>query len=160
MQHDKVFRRNTPGAKKATLDMAFQVGTFCGGDYTGSFVSILKTVLMCQALNINLNIDVFDSDVAGVGGGPAYIICNVAKSCEKLNFRKLLVSSHREFFSYSLFNGYSAAGQRTNIMGFLDEHRIARDLGSRYDVIGGNHLTLDDSEEQQLVSKILKIAWR
>ena len=30
-QSEKVFQRNTPGAKKQTLNIAFQVGTFQGG---------------------------------------------------------------------------------------------------------------------------------
>ncbi len=61
-QEDKIFKKSIPGAKKSTLDMAFQIGTFQGGNYTKSFISIIKTIFMAQALGIHLNIDVFDSD--------------------------------------------------------------------------------------------------
>lgn len=155
---EKMFKRGQPGAKKATLNMAFQVGTFVGGNYTQSFARILKTVMMCQAMNINVNIDVFDSDRSGVGGEDSYIICNVAKSHEKLNLQNILASSHREFFNVTLFNGYEAARQGGYISGFLNESRIKHDLGEYYDVIGGNML-LDnfDDEKREMVSKILKI---
>jgi len=155
---EKVFKRGQPGAKKMTLNLAFQVGTFTGGNYTQSFVRILKTVLMCQAMNIQLNIDVFDSDETGIDNHDSYVICNVAKSHEKLNMRNILASSHQEFFSTTLFNGYSAAGMPGFISGYLDQHQIVQDLGEYYDVIGGNMLVNKFNDEQQeLVSKILKI---
>lgn len=161
-QQEKVFDRLTPGAKKITVDMAFQVGTFQGGNYQESFKNILKTILMAQALGINLNIDVFDSDRSGYGYNRGYIICNIAKAEEKLNMRKILVASHREFFDFSLFNGYGASDKKYGISGFLSTSRIAEDLGPMYDVIGGNMQDNANDEEgkHELISKILKIGWK
>ena len=157
--HDKIFKKSMPGAKKQTLNMAFQVGTFVGGNYSGSFTKILKTILMCQAMNISVNIDMFDLDTQAIGNKASYVMVNVAKSSEKLNFREILAASHREFFRMTLFNGYSASGDQRRIGTFLDQSRIIRDLGTMYDVIGGNIL-LDQAGHQEgspLVSKILKI---
>jgi hypothetical protein len=159
---DKMFKKSKVGEKKITLNMAFQVGTMCGGDYTGSFVAIMKTILMAQALNISLNIDMFDSDRgAPVGGG--YVICNVAKSSAKLNLKNILACSHPEFFNVSLFNGYSASSRGCgSINGFLSQHEIVRDLSSHYDIIGGNMLHGETSHNTggAMMSKILKIAWK
>lgn len=158
-QNDKIFKKSEPGAKKQVLNMAFQVGTFVGGNYTESFIKILKTIMMCQAMNINVNIDMFDSDTYAINRENGYVIVNVAKSSEKLNFRTILAASHNEFFNYTLFNGYSASGKQQSIGTFLGESRIIRDLGEMYDVIGGN-LLLDTPGHQSgsdLVSKILKI---
>lgn len=149
-----VFDKGIKGAKKATLDMAFQVGTFSGQSYSRSFVNILKTILSCQALGISLNIDVFDSDIRGHNNGAGYIICNIANSKKKLNVASILTASDEMFFGYSLFNGYSASGKPYGISGYLSEAQIQEDLGNRYDVIGGNLLESEDN----LVSKILKIA--
>jgi hypothetical protein len=156
---EKIFKRGRPGAKKLTLNLAFQVGTFVGGDYTKSFVKILKTILMCQAMNINVNIDMFDSDTYAIGNGMGYVICNVAKSSEKLNLKNILACSHREFFSTTLFNGYSASGIQRSIGTFLPEKRLIEDLSSRYDIIGGNTLRIpgDNEEQREMVSRILKI---
>lgn len=156
--NDKIFKKSQPGAKKQTLNMAFQVGTFSDGNYEESFIRILKTILMCQAMNIAVNIDVFDSDTKAIGNRNGYVICNVAKSSEKLNFKNILAASHDEFFSLTLFNGYSASGCQSRIGTFLSESLIKRDLAPMYDVIGGN-LLLDgfEGEQKQLVSKILKI---
>lgn len=156
---EKIFKRGTPGAKKLTLDIAFQVGTFVNGNYTKSFTKILKTVFLCQAMGIHLNIDVFDSDVAGINNGPAYVICNIAKSHEKLNLKKLLIPSHEQFFRYTLFNGYSGYedNENTSIRGFLPTRTIKKDLSERYDVIGGNLLTKEDDEKYGMVSKVIKI---
>ena len=153
---DKIFKKSVPGAKKQTLNMAFQVGTFVGGNYVDAFTRILKTIMMCQAMNINVNIDVFDSDVSGIDGGLGYCIINVAKSSEKINFIKILTASHEEFFRYTLFNGYSAYGdpRDTHINGFIGTNRITKDLGPMYDVIGGNLL---NNESNEMLSKILKI---
>lgn len=156
---DKIFKIGKPGAKKQTLNIAFQVGTFVGQNYEDAFIRIVKTVLMCQAMNISLNIDVFDSDVSAIKRTGGYVICNVIKSSEKLNMRKLLACSHPEFFNGSLFNGYSASGNQDYIGGFLPESQIIKDLSQFYDVIGGN-LLLDkkaDDEKHQMVSSILKI---
>lgn len=152
---DKMFRKSVPGGKKQTLNLAFQVGTFVNGNYTQAFIKILKTIMMCQAMNISVNIDVFDSDVSGIGGDYAYCIINIAKSSEKLDFRKILIASHQRFFDYTLFNGYSAFGLRTDISGFIGTQKIIEDLGPRYDVIGGNLLSM--SEDKSMVSQILKI---
>lgn len=160
-QQEKIFDRLTPGAKKITIDMAFQVGTFSGGDYNGGFASIIKTILMAQALGINLNIDVFDSDTTGYNNGCGYIICNVAKAEEKLDMRKVLVSSHEEFFNFSLFNGYTASGYPGYITSFLPQNNIIKDLGGMYDVIGGNMLQPgEEDEKSELIQKILKIGWK
>lgn len=161
-QQEKVFDRLTPGAKKITVDMAFQVGTFQGGNYRESFKNILKTILMAQALGINLNIDVFDSDYRGYNIGDGYIICNIAKAEEKLNMRKILVASHSEFFNFSLFNGYAASGLPYSIQGFLSTTQIREDLGPMYDVIGGNMQDVANNQEgkKELVSKLLKIGWK
>lgn len=158
-QEDKMFKKSKVGEKKATLNMCFQVGTMMGGDYQGSFVSIIKTILMAQALNISLNIDMFDSDTAAIEGG-GYVICNVAKSTSKLNMKSILACSHEQFFSYSLFNGYSASGKQRHIGGFLSQGTIVRDLSERYDIIGGNMLkSAQDGDGGAMMSKILKIAW-
>ena len=156
---DKFFKKSYPGAKKQTLNMAFQVGTFVGGNYEGSFTKILKTIIMCQAMNISVNIDMFDSDTQAIGNGASYVMVNVAKSSEKLNFRAILAASHSEFFRISLFNGYSASGNQKRIGTFLSQERIIRDLGTMYDIIGGNILLDRDGHQSgsPLVSKILKI---
>ncbi len=158
---DKMFTKGIPGAKKVTIDMAFQVGTFMGGDYKASFAKILKTVMMARAMGINMNIDVFDSDTEAINGEDSYVICNVAKSYEKLDLKKILTFSHELFFHYSLFNGYSAwdkLDQNVDIGTFISESKIKRDLGGMYDVIGGN--MLQGKENSQMVSKIMKIAWK
>lgn len=154
---DKIFKQGKPGAKKQTLNIAFQVGTFVGQNYEDAFTRIVKTVLMCQAMNIALNIDVFDSDVDAIEGG-GYVISNVIKSSEKLNLRKLLACSHPEFFNGSLFNGYSALGEPGFIGGFLPESTITKDLSRFYDVIGGNMLMDKKKDEKyEMVNTILKI---
>ena len=155
---DKIFKIGKPGAKKQTLNIAFQVGTFVGQNYEQAFIGIVKTVMMCQAMNIALNIDVFDSDKSAIKGG-GYVICNVIKSSEKLNLRKLLACSHPEFFNGSLFNGYTASGKHQYIGGFLEEGEILKDLAPYYDVIGGNMLIKksEDREKDELVSSIIKI---
>lgn len=156
---EKIFKRSTPGAKKLTLDIAFQVGTFLNGNYDKSFTKILKTVFLCQAMGIQLNIDVFDSDVVGINRKAAYVICNIAKSHEKLNLKRILVSSHEQFFRYTLFNGYSGYkdSKSTSIGGFLPTKTIKEDLSERYDVIGGNLLTKKDDEKYEMISKVIKI---
>ena len=156
---DKMFKLGKPGAKKQTLNIAFQVGTFVGYNYEDAFIRIVKTVLMCQAMNISLNIDVFDSDVTAIKDSGGYVICNVIKSSEKMNFRKLLACSHPEFFNGSLFNGYSASGDQDYIGGFLPESSIIKDLSPFYDVIGGNMLLdkKEDNEKHEMISSILKI---
>lgn len=176
---EKLFKRMRPGAKKQTLNMAFQVGTFVGGNYTESFVNILKTVLMCQAMGIALNIDMFDSEQEGpiipdVGESvqdviqkhgqratrTCYTLCNVASSSEKINFNKLLSASHREFFNHTLFNSYAAAGTYYDIARFAGADTIKRDLSPHYDIIGGNMLpSLSEKDEATdgMVSKIMKI---
>jgi len=158
---DKMFKKSKVGAKKMTLNMAFQVGVMSGGDYGGGFTSIIKTILMAQALNISLNIDMFDSDYGAPYGG-GYVICNVAKSSQKLNLKNILACSHREFFDYSLFNGYSASSRGCgSINGFLPQEEIKRDLASHYDIIGGNMLKGEaGTEGGAMMSKILKIAWK
>ncbi len=160
-QEEKMFKKGVNGAKKATLDMAFQVGTFTDGDYGNSFQKIIKTILMCQAMNINLNIDVFDSEEDGVDMHDAYVICNVARSDKKINFNRLLAFSHQEFFRYTLFNGYAASGKPGRIRSFLGTKTIKEDLSRMYDVIGGNLLpeTGEDAEENGMINKIIKIAW-
>ena len=162
---EKVFKKGQPGTKKMTLNLAFQVGTFVNGNYTDSFSRILKTILMCQAMGIYVNIDVFDSDLSGIGGKKSYVICNVAKSHEKLNMKNILASSHQEFFNVTLFNGYSgfdipnhANMSHNRISGFLSEETIVEDLGEYYDVIGGNMLLEGfDDVQTEMISKILKI---
>lgn len=170
---EKMFKKMRQGAKKQTLNMAFQVGTFLGGNYDESFVNILKTVLMCQAMNIALNIDMFDSEVYGPiipeeGQNPeeingtrvCYTLCNVATSREKLNFNKLLSASHREFFNHTLFNSYAAVGTNYQIRQFADSQDIKRDLSPHYDIIGGNMLpTLSEKDDATdgMISKIMKI---
>lgn len=172
-QNEKCFKRQTPGAKKITLDMAFQVGTFMSMNYEDAYVKILKTILMCQALNIKCNIDVFDSDTAayrsprssisGYASYPgAYVICNIASSDRKLDMREILATSDECFFRYTLFNGYSALGSIDHIGTFLPHDKITKDLGEKYDVIGGNMLTNSEwnEEESAMVHKIFKIAWK
>jgi len=150
---EKMFYRSVPGAKKQVLNLAFQVGTFLGHDYNQGFTSILKIILMCQAMNIAVNIDMFDSDTQAIRNDPSYVIVNIAKSHEKLNLKEILVASHAAFFHFSLFNGYSASGAQRHIGTFLSQERLTRDLGPMYDVIGGNILRHQD----EMVSTILKI---
>lgn len=150
---DKLFNRLMPGAKKQTLNLAFQVGTFLGGNYNESFKKIIKTIMTCQALNIALNIDMFDSDTNAVKGCPSYVMINVACSSEKINYKKIMATSYREFFTYTLFNGYSASGRHNRIGTFLSQSTIMSDLGPYYDVIGGNMLT----DNEGMTSKVLKI---
>lgn len=157
---DKMFARMVPGAKKQTLNLAFQVGTFMGGDYQGSFIKILKTIMMCQAMNISVNIDMFDSDTNAIDYGNGYILVNIAKSSEKLNFKEILAASHEQFFNYTLFNGYSASGCQKRIGTFVPSSLIIRDLGPMYDVIGGNLLSTSEAGKNEMVSKILKIGLR
>lgn len=159
---DKMFKKAKVGDKRVTLNMAFQVGTMCGGDYQGSFVAIIKTILMAQALNIAVNIDMFDSDTHAIRGG-GYVICNVAKSTSKLNLKNILACSHQEFFNVSLFNGYTASGRHQSIGTFLGQTTIVRDLSQHYDIIGGNMLrdgASHDTSNSPMMSKILKIAWK
>ncbi len=158
---EKVFKRSTPGAKKLTLNLAFQVGTFIGSNYEDSFIKILKTVLMCQAMNIIVNIDMFDSDTRAMFQ-ESYVIVNVASSVNKLNLKEILVCSHEEFFRVTLFNAYSAGGKVDRIGTFLDESVIIRDLSRYYDVIGGTTIREvgNNGEEKEMVSRILKIGLR
>jgi len=159
---DKMFKKSKIGEKKITLNMAFQVGTMSGGDYSGGFVAIMKTILMAQSLGIALNIDMFDSDTHGIRGG-GYVLCNVARSTTKLNMKNVLACSHSEFFNYSLFNGYSASGKAEHIGTFLSQSQIIRDLSQYYDIIGGNMLngnTDHNASGSAMMSKILKIAWK
>jgi hypothetical protein len=160
MQNEKIFKKSEPGAKKQTLNMAFQVGTFVGGNYTESFVRILKTIMMCQAMNISVNIDMFDSDTRAINNGACYVVANVAQSCEKLNMKAVLAASHSEFFRITLFNGYSASGCQKSIGTFLDQDRIIKDLAPMYDVIGGNMLPNSSAQGNDMVAKILKIGLR
>lgn len=160
---DYMFERHIPGKKATTLNMAFQVGMLQNEDYSSGFVKILKTILMAQAMNIRCNIDMFDSDTAAVPGG-GYIIVNVAKSTEKVDFNKLLISAHEQFFHHTLFNGYSAQSLDTqyHIGTFLYSPKITQDLSPYYEVIGGNFLpnSQGDSESRAMVSQLFKIAWK
>ena len=160
---DYMFERYIPGKKATTINMAFQVGVLQGDDYSSGFVKILKTILMAQAMNIRVNIDMFDSDTAAVPGG-GYIIVNLARSTEKVDFNKLLISCHEEFFNYTLFNGYSAQDltEMYNIGTFLSTNQITRDLNPYYEVIGGNFLPNpeENSETNAMISQLFKIAWK
>lgn len=153
-QSEKFFHKFNAGKKKKVINMAFQVGTFIGGNYEHSYFGIIKSILAAQALGISLNIDMFDSDTEAIDNGDSYVIVNVCKSSEKLDLKKILMCSHQMFFSGTLFNGYSASGEQARIGTFLPDRRIIHDLGSRYDVIGGNLL---NSEGNEMVQKILKI---
>ena len=153
-QEEKFFHKLNAGAKKQTLNLAFQVGVFRNSNYQKAFVSIVKTILMCQALNISLNIDMFDSDTTALRSKGGYIIVNVSKSAEKLNFRQLLTAAHSSFFYYTLFNAYSAYGSDLDSIGsFLPQEAILADLSESYDIIGGNLLRQPD----EMVSKVIKI---
>lgn len=156
---EKQFQRGVPGAKKQTLNLAFQVGTFVGGNYSQSFIKILKVILMCQAMNISVNIDMFDSDTQALQAGSAYTLINVARSNEKLNFKEILAASHQEFFRYTLFNSYSAGGPVRSIGAFLSSGRITNDLSPFYDVIGGNMIS-EQTRGEGMISQIIKIGLR
>ena len=160
---DYMFERYIPGKKATTINMAFQVGVLQGGNYSSGFVKILKTILMAQAMNIRVNIDMFDSDTTAVPGG-GYIIVNLARSTEKVDFNKLLISFHEEFFNYTLFNGYSAQdlNKMYNIGTFLNTNQITKDLNPYYEVIGGNFLPNpeENSETNAMISQLFKIAWK
>ena len=162
---EKIFSRMKTGKTHPVINMAFQVGTFYGGNYTGGFIKILKTILAAQALGVRLNIDMFDSDTRAVStsnnGSRGYIIVNAAKSTEKLNLQTILATSHAEFFNYTLFNSYSAQGLHNtyHIGKFLNTDEIVEDLSPYYDVIGGNLIQRDHAEEsKKMVSTIIKIA--
>lgn len=187
---EKIFNRGADGKKSSVINMAFQVGTFSGGNYQKGFTSILKAILAAQALGIKLNIDMFDSDTSAVptarDKGKGYIICNVAKSTEKIDINKILVCSDSNFFNKSLFSGYAAQGcninpnselfdnnrnvyvddngiERYHIGTFLESSRITTDLAPFYEVIGGNMVKAtseDDKSKKEMVSQILKIAWK
>lgn len=111
---------------------------------------------MCQAMNISVNIDMFDSDTEALAAGSAYTLINVAKSDEKLNFKDILVASHEEFFRYTLFNSYSAGGPTRTIGTFLSNSRIINDLSPFYDVIGGNMIS-EQVKGKGMISQIIKI---
>lgn len=151
---DKMFHKLNRGAKKQTLNIAIQVGVFANQNYLESFKKIIKLILSCQALNVSLNIDLFDSDTKAIKGKYAYSIINLAKSDEKLDLKKIMVASHSLFFRYTLFNCYSAAESEKLgfIETFVNQDRIIHDLGPYYDIIGGNILN------ETLDSKIIKIA--
>jgi hypothetical protein len=156
-QSDKIFNKQMQGKKSKTLNIAFQVGTFVDEDYEESFIKILKLVLSCQALNISLNIDVFDSDTGAFAGGSGYTIVNVAKSSCKLNLVNIFAFSHREFFNYTLFNSYLALGVDSEIHRFINESSIIDDLATKYDIISGNMVNKELSEDST-VNRIIKIA--
>jgi hypothetical protein len=158
-QSDKIFKKRVEGKKSKTLNIAFQVGTFSDENYEKSFVKILKLVLSCQALKISLNIDVFDSDTTAFGDKreSGYTIVNVAKASNKINLVNLFAFSHEDFFRYTLFNSYLAYGQSSEIGTFLQEETIISDLKDRYDIIGGNMVNKELSEDST-ISRVLKIA--
>jgi hypothetical protein len=156
-QSDKIFNKQVQGKKSKTLNIAFQVGTFADECYETSFIKILKLILSCQALNISLNIDVFDSDTMAFGGGWGYTIVNVAKSSCKLNLTNIFAFSHPEFFHYTLFNSYLALGRDSRIESFIYESQIIEDLSDRYDIISGNMVNKELSEDST-VQRIIKIA--
>ena len=164
---DYMFERYVPGKKATVLNMAFQVGMLSEGDYGSGFVKILKTILMAQAMNIRCNIDMFDSDTAAVPENGGYIIVNLARSTEKIDFNKLLISSHQQFFNFTLFNGYSAQNlnRQYHIRTFLSNDKIIKDLNPYYEVIGGNFLhrpedPTQNSEQREMVNQLFKIAWK
>ena len=157
---EKIFERHTSGKIAPTINMAFQVGTFTGGNYTKAFTKIVKAILMAQAMGVKLNIDMFDSDTRAVVGG-GYIVVNVAKSTEKLDFNKILMCSDDRFFHISLFNAYSCQDLtgHFSIGTFLQGTEITQDLAPYYDVIGGN-ITEIDENDREMVSKLIKIAMK
>jgi len=158
-QSDKVFKKRVEGKKSKTLNIAFQVGTFTDESYDKSFITILKLILSCQALKISLNIDVFDSDTDAFGEEreSGYTIVNVAKASNKINLVNLFAFSHEDFFRYTLFNSYLAYGQSSEIGTFLEEEIIISDLKDRYDIIGGNMVNKELSEDST-ITRVLKIA--
>lgn len=156
---DNIFKKRVEGKKSKTLNIALQVGTFANESYQESFITILKLILCCQALKISLNIDVFDSDTEAFGykKKSGYTIVNVAKASNKLNLVNLFAFSHEEFFRYTLFNSYLAYGESSIIDTFLPENNIINDLKERYDIIGGNMVNKDISEDST-INRVLKIA--
>lgn len=165
---EKMFVKGAEGKKAQVLNMAFQVGTFVGGNYQQGFTKILKAILTAQALGIHLNIDVFDSEVKAVSTagrtGEGYIICNIAKSTERIDINKILVCAHPEFFNFSLFTGYGAQGlnKQYHIGGFIYERDIIKDLSPYYEVIGGNMLrtSSEGTEQKEMINTLIKIAWK
>lgn len=160
---EKIFERHTSGKIAPTINMAFQVGTFTGGNYIEAFTKIVKAILMAQAMGVKLNIDMFDSDTRAVVGG-GYIVVNVAKSTEKLDFNKILMCSDDRFFHISLFNAYSCQDLtgHFSIDTFLQGTEITQDLAPYYDVIGGNITEIDENnpDKREMVSKLIKIAMK
>lgn len=153
----ELFMKRKPGVKRVTLDIAFQVGTLSGMSYEKGFIKILKTILMAQALNITLNIDMFDSDTKAIAGGDCYTIVRVVSSEKKLNMADILLCSIPQFFASTLFNSYNESKKAYNIGSFLSSDRIEKDLGGMYDVISGNMLTEGD-EGKSMAFSMLKIA--
>lgn len=160
---EKIFERHTSGKIAPTINMAFQVGTFAGGNYTQAFTKIVKAILMAQAMGVKLNIDMFDSDTRAVRGG-GYIVVNVAKSSEKLDFNKILMCSDNRFFQISLFNAYSCQDltDHFTVGTFLQGGQITRDLSPYYDVIGGNitEVNQENPDKREMVSKLIKVAMK
>ena len=162
---EKIFSKYEANKKAAVLNMAFQVGTFQGGDYKKGFIKIMKTILMCQAMNIRCNIDMFDSDTSALPN-TGYILVNMAKSSEKIDFNKLLIASDISFFNFSLFNGYAAwePDWQYGIGGFINESNIVKDLSPFYEIIGGNMVressNSDDEETSAMINRIIKINWK
>lgn len=158
-QNEKMFYKKESLSKGKALNIALQVGTFLDEDYYESFKKILKLILSAQALNVSLNIDVFDSDTEAFGRNRerGYTIVNVAHSSRKLNLINIFAFSHREFFNHTLFNSYLAIGESSSIERFLSEPTIIEDLGNRYDIIGGNMVNKEKVTDQT-ISTIIKIA--
>jgi hypothetical protein len=158
-QSDKVFKKRVEGKKSKTLNIALQIGTFADENYQESFITILKLILCCQALKISLNIDVFDSDTEAFGyrKKSGYTIVNVAKASNKINLVNLFAFLHEEFFRYTLFNSYLAYGQSSMVNTFLPEVNIISDLKDRYDIIGGNMVNKELSEDST-INRVIKIA--
>jgi len=158
-QSDKVFKKRVEGKKSKTLNIALQIGTFADENYQESFITILKLILCCQALKISLNIDVFDSDTEAFGyrKKSGYTIVNVAKASNKINLVNLFAFLHEEFFRYTLFNSYLAYGQSSLVNTFLPEVNIISDLKDRYDIIGGNMVNKELSEDST-INRVIKIA--
>lgn len=156
MQSDYIFQRIDPKMRRPSLNMAFQVGRLSEG-YANEIMKIIKMVMMCHSLGIHVNVDFFDSDVRGSNFDYSYSIINIANSNKRLNWLDLMSAYHQEFFTYTLFLNYIGKDSNCSIDGFIGEKRIIHDLGKYYDIIGGNMISEEVSNDP-MISKIIKIS--
>lgn len=159
-QEDKIFTKQIPGKRRASLNIAIQPGILFNGEYSESFFAILKLLLSLQQLNVSCNVDFFDSDTTAIDNEQSFVIANIFNSRQKFDIKAILCCSHQQFFDISLFNGYSASKKQKQIGTFLDIDVIEKYLSPYYDIIAGNHLHCGDNNELsygKMIDTVIKI---